>query len=71
MEFKRQPFKNHLISTNEIKSFYVFFDVELEYEIYFSLAITVFAVEEGTIIFWDPVLSYLEKVHSEKNVIEV
>jgi hypothetical protein len=47
-----------MIGTNY---FSVFFDVEFEYEVGFSLAITVFAVEGGTIIFWDPVyIAYID-----------
>ncbi len=61
-----------MIGTNY---FSVFFDVEFEYEVGFSLAITVFAVEGGTIIFWDPVFIqklfiFLNRVLNLKNEIE-
>jgi hypothetical protein len=41
---------------NKINDFNVFFHVESEYEIGFSLAITVFAAEGGVIIILHPVL---------------
>jgi hypothetical protein len=48
-----------MIGTNY---FSVFFDVEFEYEVGFSLAITVFAVEGETTIFWDPVYKNLYNI---------